>query len=104
MQRVAFRMKLFPGMAVEYKRRHDDIWPELLALLRRTGVSEYSIFLDESTNDLFGVLQCVNATALDRLPDDPIVKKWWASMKDVMETNTDNSPISLSLREVFYLT
>ena len=97
-------MKLFPGMAVEYKRRHDDIWPELAALLRRTGVSEYSIFLDESTNDLFGVLQCVDATALDRLPDDPIVKKWWASMKDVMETNPDNSPVSLSLREVFYLT
>ncbi len=97
-------MKLFPGMAVEYKRRHDDIWPELAALLRRTGVSEYSIFLDESTNDLFGVLRCVDVTALDRLPDDPIVKKWWAAMKDVMETNPDNSPVSLSLREVFYLT
>ena len=97
-------MKLFPGMAVEYKRRHDDIWPELAALLRRIGVSEYSIFLDESTNDLFGVLRCVDATALDRLPDDPIVKKWWAAMKDVMETNPDNSPVSLSLREVFYLT
>ena len=96
-------MKLFPGMAVEYKRRHDDIWPELAALLRRTGVSEYSIFLDESTNDLFGVLRCVDATVLDRLPDDPIVKKWWEAMKDVMETNPDNSPISLSLREVFYL-
>ena len=97
-------MKLFPGMAVEYKRRHDDIWPELAALLRRTGVSEYSIFLDESTNDLFGVLRCVDATVLDRLPDDPIVKKWWEAMKDVMETNPDNSPVSLSLREVFYLT
>ncbi len=96
-------MKLFPGMAVEYKRRHDDIWPELAALLRRTGVSEYSIFLDESTNDLFGVLRCLDATVLDRLPDDPIVKKWWAAMKDVMETNLDNSPVSLSLREVFYL-
>ncbi len=104
MQRVAFRIKIFTGMAVEYKRRHDDIWPELAALLRRTGVSEYSIFLDESTNDLFGVLRCVDANALNRLPDDPIVKKWWASMKDVMETNTDNSPVSLSLREVFYLT
>ena len=103
MQRVAFRMQLFPGMAVEYKRRHDEIWPELAEILRRAGISEYSIFHDEYSNNLFGVLRCIDATVLDQLPNDPIVKKWWASMKDVMETNPDNSPVSCVLHEVFYL-
>ncbi|MEI9944652.1 MAG: L-rhamnose mutarotase [Chitinophagaceae bacterium] len=57
MQRVAFKMKLFKGQEEEYRKRHNAIWPELQQLLKETGISEYSIFLDESTNDLFGVLK-----------------------------------------------
>jgi L-rhamnose mutarotase len=49
MQRHAFKMKLKPGVAAEYKKRHDEIWPELAAELRAAGVSDYSIFLDEET-------------------------------------------------------
>jgi len=103
MYRLAFRMKLHPGMEKEYKRRHDEIWPELVQLLRQTGISDYSIFLDSETLHLFGVLRIQKPLALDELPTHPVMKKWWAYMKDIMDTNTDNSPVSIPLKEVFYL-
>ncbi|AXY75959.1 L-rhamnose mutarotase [Paraflavitalea soli] len=103
MARVAFKMTLYKGFEEEYLKRHDTIWPELEQLLKQTGISDYSIFLDESTNSLFGVLKAEDPKALDNLPAQPVMQKWWAYMKDIMETNDDNSPISIPLKEVFYL-
>ena len=103
MQRVAFKMKLFNDCEGEYKKRHDAIWPELKALLKETGVEDYSLFLDEETNILFGVFQIDNTLKLDELPRHPVMKKWWAYMKDIMESNDDNSPVTTPLKEVFYL-
>lgn len=103
MQRVAFKMKLFPGLKEEYKKRHDEIWPELSALLKETGVSDYSIFLDEETNSLIGVLKVTDKANLDTLPAQAVMQKWWAYMGDIMESNPDNSPVSVPLTEVFYL-
>ena len=103
MHRIAFKMKLFKGKEAEYKKRHDEIWPELKSLLKATGIEDYSIFFDEETNVLFGVLRVGDEAKLDELPDHPVMKKWWGYMKDIMETNEDNSPISIRLKEVFYL-
>jgi L-rhamnose mutarotase len=103
MKRIAFKMQLFKGCEEEYKKRHDELWPELHSLLKDTGISEYSIFLDESTNSLFGVLKVSDELSLDKLPEQPVMKRWWAYMKDMYETHEDNSPVSLPLKEVFYL-
>ena len=103
MQRIAFTMKLLEGFAGEYKKRHDAIWPELAKLLTQKGICDYSIFLDESANILFGYLTIKNAKELDDLAEEPLMQKWWLYMKDIMETNDDNSPKTKSLREVFYL-
>lgn len=103
MARVAFKMKLFKGYEEEYKKRHDALWPELESLLKNSGISEYSIFLDAETSSLFGVLKVTDPNALDTLPEQPVMKKWWAYMKDIMESNPDNSPVSIPLNEVFYL-
>jgi L-rhamnose mutarotase len=103
MRRIAFKMKLFKGKEEEYKRRHDELWPELKELLKTNGISEYSIFLDKETNILFGVMNAENQSSLDKLPSEPIMQKWWAYMKDIMESNADNSPVSVTLEEVFYL-
>lgn len=103
MQRVAFKMQLFKGQEAEYKKRHDQLWPELESLLKETGIMEYSIFLDEVTGDLFGVLKISDALKLDALPDQPVMKKWWAYMKGIMASNPDNSPVSIPLQEVFYM-
>jgi len=103
MQRIAFTMKLHTGYEAEYKRRHDAIWPELQTLLKEAGVEDYSIFLDEATNILFGYLRLADASALNTLPHTEIMQRWWAYMKDIMDTNEDNSPVSIPLKEVFYL-
>lgn len=103
MKTVAFKMKLNPGMMAEYKKRHDEIWPELKKLLKDNGISDYSIFLDEETNILFAVQKQDGSGSSQDLGTTEIVKKWWAFMADVMETNLDNSPVSAPLREVFHL-
>jgi len=103
MSRIAFKMKLYPGFAEEYKDRHDDLWPDLKALLKEAGISEYSIFIDYETNSLFGVLKAANLDALEELPDSPIMQQWWQYMSDIMETNDDNSPVTIPLKEVFYM-
>ena len=102
-RRIAFKMKLHKGFEEEYKKRHHNLWPELEALLKSSGISEYSIFFDEKTNSLFGIMNSGNQQSLNDLPNHPVMKKWWAYMKDIMETNEDNSPISVPLQEVFYL-
>ena len=103
MERVAFKMQLHKGCEAEYKKRHDALWPELEELLKATGIHEYSIFLDETTNSLFGVLKIDDAVKLDSLPAHPVMQKWWAYMGDIMDSNNDNSPASVPLKEVFYL-
>jgi L-rhamnose mutarotase len=103
MTRVGFKMQLHKEKEAEYQKRHDEIWPSLSALLKSTGVSEYSIFLDESTGSLFGILAINDPKALDKLPDHPIMQQWWKYMADIMDTNTDGSPVSIPLKEVFYL-
>ncbi len=96
-------MKLFKGFEAEYKKRHDQIWGELKVLLNEKGIADYSIFLDEEINDLFACFTIEDDKELSELPAKEIMKKWWAYMKDIMETNEDNSPVSIPLKEVFYL-
>ncbi len=103
METIAFTMQLKPGFEAEYKKRHDDIWPELSDLLHTAGASDYSIFLDEKTLVLFGVLKRTNNHTLDDLPNHPIMKKWWAYMADIMDTNPDNSPVQVALKPVFHM-
>ena len=103
MQTVAFKMKLNPGQTAEYKKRHDEIWPELKKLLKDNGISDYSIFLDEETNILFAVQKQDGNESSQDLGSTEIVKKWWAYMADVMETNPDNSPVTVALKPVFYM-
>lgn len=103
MERLAFKMKLHKGLEAEYKKRHDALWPELETLLKVNGISEYSIFLDEDTNTLFGVMKVEDRQRLEALPAEPVMQKWWAYMKDIMESNPDNSPVSIGLKEVFFL-
>ncbi|GAA4429109.1 L-rhamnose mutarotase [Pontibacter saemangeumensis] len=102
MQRFAFKMKLKPGHEAEYKRRHDAIWPELKQLLKEAGISDYTIYLDEETHTLFAVQKQSGASSQD-LGSTAIVQKWWAYMADIMDTNPDNSPVSVPLKEVFHL-
>lgn len=103
MKKHAFAMRLKPGNEAEYKKRHDEIWPELKAALRVAGISDYSIWLDRKTNTLFAVQNVADDATDSELPKLPIVKKWWHMMADLMETNPDESPVSDELAEMFHL-
>ncbi len=103
MKRVAFKMYLNEGQKAEYKKRHDEIWPELKKVLKEAGISEYSIFLDEETNTLFAFQKITGDKGSQNLAENETVKKWWKYMADIMKVNPDNSPVTIELKEVFYL-
>jgi L-rhamnose mutarotase len=101
--RHAFRMQLKPGAVAEYRARHDAIWPELAALLRDSGISNYSIFLDEATLALFAVLELADDNNHDALPGHPVMQRWWDHMAPLMEVEPGNRPSEWPLTEVFHL-
>ena len=103
MKTFAFKMKLLPGKEEEYRKRHDAIWPELVQLLQETGVSEYHIYLDETSHTLFAFQKLHGEANSQQLGDHPVVQQWWAMMADICETNPDNSPVTLPLVKMFEL-
>ena len=102
-EKLAFRMFLKPGCEAEYKKRHDEIWPELTALLHEAGVSDYSIYLDAPNGVLFAVLRRGAGHRMDDLPNQPVMQRWWAHMHDLMRYNDDGTPTVEPLPCVFHL-
>ena len=98
-----FKMKLFPGMEQEYERRHNLLWDEMNDMIHEYGGSNYTIFLDKETGVLFGYLEVEDEERWDQSADTQICRKWWDYMADIMETNPDNSPVSIDLKKVFHL-
>ena len=96
-------MKLHKDCAQEYKKRHDEVWPDLAKMLNRAGIRDYSIFLDQETNILFAILKIIDTKELETLPALAVMQEWWKYMSDIMETNPDHSPIVSELTEMFYL-
>jgi L-rhamnose mutarotase len=96
-------MKLKPGFKEEYIKRHNEIWPGIIDLIKKSGISDYSIFLDEETNILFGIQAVEGNTSSQDLGATEIQQKWWNYMSDIMEVNPDNSPVTIFLEEVFYM-
>ena len=103
MIRKAFLMRLKPGQQAEYERRHNPIWPELQATLKAHGVSNYSIFLDAPTDKLFAYAEVEAEERWQAIASTEVCQRWWAHMRDLMETNADNSPLAIELNEVFHL-
>ena len=102
-EKHAFKMQLNPGMAAEYRKRHDEIFPELIDLLHEAGIRDYSIHLDEETNILFGVLWRRKDHGMADLPKTAIMQRWWAHMADVMATNDRNEPVASDLVPMFWM-
>lgn len=103
MKREAFKMYLKPGMEAEYQRRHAAIWPEIVKMLKDGGVFDYSIYWDKETNILFAFQKTEGDGGSQDMGTDLICQKWWDYMADIMDTNPDNSPVSIPLKEVFHM-
>ncbi len=103
MIRKAFRMELHPGMAEEYKRRHEALWPEMRDMIHAYGGHNYSIFLDPATNVLYGYIELEDDARWAASADTAICRKWWDYMAPLMVVNPDNAPVSHDLKPVFHL-
>jgi L-rhamnose mutarotase len=103
MIRKAFKMKLFDGMAEEYEKRHNALWQEMKDMIHEYGGSNYSIFLDKETNVLYGYIELESAERWAESANTDICRKWWHFMADIMDTNPDESPVSVDLDPVFHL-
>jgi L-rhamnose mutarotase len=98
--RQAWVMKLKPGCEAEYKKRHDELWPEMAEALRNGGLKNFSIYRYGLT--LFSYVE-TDAPIVDaKPPPDSIQWKWWAMMAPLMETNPDSSPVMEPVEEMFY--
>ena len=102
-ERYPFKMFLNPGCAAEHRRRHDAIWPELVCLLTKAGVANYSIHLDQETSILFAYLERGEDHRMEVLPGHPVMRRWWDHMRDIMRTHPDGSPVAVPLTEIFHL-
>jgi L-rhamnose mutarotase len=102
-ERIASIMYLNTELADEYEKRHNNIWPEMKKTLKDYGATNYSIFLEKSTGNLFAYLEVPNLNYYNKISETDICKKWWKYMEPLMATNSDNSPITTDLREVFYM-
>lgn len=101
--RKAFVMQVNPDSHAEYKKRHDEIWPELIEILKAHGGHNYSIFLEPNTHQLFGYVEIESEQAWNEVAKTDTCQRWWAYMADIMKTNDDNSPCSTEINEVFHL-
>lgn len=101
--RKTFVMYLHPGCEDEYRRRHDQIWPEMKARLKAHGVHNYSISLCRETCQLFAYAEVEDEVQWEAIAATSECRKWWQYMCDIMKTNEDNSPRTAELYEVFYL-
>lgn len=99
----SFKMHLYEGMAEEYERRHNLLWPEMKDMIHEYGGHNYSIFLDSETNVLYGYIEIEEESKWAKSADTAINRKWWDYMADIMDTNPDNSPVSVDLKPVFHL-
>ena len=98
-----FKMKIYDGMAEEYEKRHNELWPQMQEMIHDFGGSNYTIFLDRETNVLFGYIEIKDPELWAKSADTAINRKWWDFMADIMETNQDNSPVATDLQNVFHL-
>ena len=103
MVRKGFKMQLFPGQEAEYEKRHNQLWPEMKEMIHNYGGHNYSIYLDKDTKVLYGYIEVEDEARWAESANDPVCRKWWDFMADIMETNPDNSPVSIDVHPVFHL-
>ena len=103
MEQIAFLMRLKPGNEAEYRKRHDEIWPELKDTLTKAGICDYSIFLERETGNLFAVLRLKSDNTRETLPTLPIMRRWWDHMADLMDVDPTNKPVERALVPLFHM-
>jgi len=94
-------MQLKPGGLEEYRRHHDEIWPELVAQIERSGIGQITIFEADPLLVLYSEIRDVESW--DRLWASEVHGRWGAIMNEFMAVDDEGAPVSGELREVFHL-
>ncbi|HWR23922.1 MAG TPA: L-rhamnose mutarotase [Feifaniaceae bacterium] len=102
MERFAWKARVLPGKLTEYVRRHDEIWPEMTAVLNEAGIRNYTIWT--TGEDLFGYYECDSVEYAAKVQaESPVVDKWNEYMKEVMVMEIDpNTGTAVQLKQVFF--
>ena len=89
MEHMAWKGRIKPGCKAEYQRRHAEIWPEMVKVLKEAGICNYSIFYCK--DELFGYYECEKGVAYAEKvqAESPIVDRWNEYMKDILELEMD---------------
>lgn len=98
-----FKMKLYEGMEKEYEKRHNELWQDMKDMIHEYGGKNYSIFWDKDTNILFGYIEIEDEEKWNASAETEVCRRWWHFMASVMETNPDESPVSVDLKMMFHL-
>ena len=101
--RRAFTMQLKPNCVELYKLRHDEIWPELVLLLTDYGIRDYHIYLASNQLTLFATCKVPENFDEEKLASEPVMRKWWDFMADLMLVKNDNEPVPEPMTHLFSL-
>ncbi|MEI8066828.1 MAG: L-rhamnose mutarotase [Actinomycetes bacterium] len=103
MERVCFTFDIYAGKEAEYKKRHDEIWPELVAELEAAGYTNYTIFQRGLT--MVGYLECVpdKATAFGKMANSEVNAKWAKWFEEIIVNLTDGYGNLLELKEIWHM-
>jgi len=101
--RSAWVMTLKPGHEAEYKRKHDEIWPEMVELLKRQGIRNYTIYQHGLTLFAYNERDDNFPVAAESEPNE-VIRRWWLAMAPHMETTGPyHAPVAERLTEIFRL-
>ena len=103
MLRKSFLLHVHPDQHAEYERRHNKIWPDLVAVLKEHGAQNYSIFLDKKTNQLFAYVEIESEELWEKIATTDACQRWWEYNAPIMPGDENGCPEARELVSVFHL-
>jgi L-rhamnose mutarotase len=103
LERTCFTFTIKPGTEDEYKRRHDEIWPEMVSALRESGISNYSLFRRGLEVIAYAECEPDAATAFAKMGATDVDRRWSEWFEEVLERRFGDDGEAMSVPEVWHL-
>jgi L-rhamnose mutarotase len=103
MHRIAFSLTVPRANLAEYQRRHEQLWPELVAAIAAQGGHNYSIFAIPDLDRVVGYVEVEDLERWQAGGGAELTHRWWRYMAEIMPANPDYSPLADDIYEVFHL-
>lgn len=103
MQRLCFTFDIYEGKEAEYKKRHDEIWPELVAAIKEAGFRNYSLFRRGTQIVGYCEFEVNMEKSFAKLGEHEANARWAKWFEDIIVNLTDNSGNLMVMQEVWHL-